>query len=404
MKTVSERPRTVTKPGWRRRRGYALLATAVILLMLVGYYALRAERPPAVTPTRDDGQRWRIGYYEGGPYIDYAGGLLGLVQGLGELGWIEPITLPAFPDEDDTQAIWTYLAEHVESDYLEFVADAYWSANWDDAQREENRQEVLDRLTVVGDLDLMIAMGTWAGQDLATDAHSVPTMVLTSSDPVQAGIIESAEDSGLDHVVAEYDPYRYLRQIRLFHDIVDFQKLGVAHEDSRAGRVYANWDDLQQVARERGFKLVVCHAQDTNLSEMAARQELADCYRMLAPHIDALWIAVHQGEHPKFMPEILAPLFEHDVATWSQAGSDAVRRGVLISVAQQTDYTEVGRWYARTMARTLNGARPRDLDQVFELPLTIAVNLETARRIGFDPPPSLVEAADEVYTQIEGAP
>jgi ABC-type uncharacterized transport system substrate-binding protein len=383
---------------------YLAIATIIILgLIAVSFYrASVGKEVRDTTPTTNDGRKWRIAYYEGGPYVDYAGGLRGVVRGLVELGWMEDIRLPRFENPDDTRSLWGFLAANAESRYVEFVADAYWSAKWDGEQRLANREEAIRRLAETGDIDLIIAMGTWAGQDLATDEHAVPTMVLTSSEPVRAGIIESAEDSGLDHVVAEYDPNRYVRQVRLFHDIVGFQKIGVAHEDSEDGRIYANLDSLERVAKERGFEIVACYARDAGVKEDVALAELTHCYEELAPKIDALWVGGHTGEQPQFMPGILAPMFEHKVATWAQVGSEAVRRGALISVAQQSDYTAVGFWYASTMARIFNGAKPRDLDQVFELPLDIAINLETARRLGFEPPEGLLEVADEVYETVEG--
>ena len=43
----------------------------------------------------------------------------------------------------------------------------------------------------------MIAMGTWAGQDLANGEHSVPTVVASCSDPIGSGIVKSAEEQTL---------------------------------------------------------------------------------------------------------------------------------------------------------------------------------------------------------------
>ncbi len=40
----------------------------------------------------------------------------------------------------------------------------------------------------------MITMGTWAGQDLANDGHSVPTLVCSVSDALASKIVNSAED------------------------------------------------------------------------------------------------------------------------------------------------------------------------------------------------------------------
>lgn len=380
---------------WLSVAGVLLLA-----LMVYGVYTLGNFEQRAVQPQSNNGVEWRLGYYEGGPYIDYAAGLREIVAGLAEQGWLSPIDLPEFDDHEETAKIWSYLVEHAESPYLEFVPDAYWSAQWDEAQREINREEATQRLAQRQDIDLMIVMGTWGGQDLATDAHEIPTVIFNSSGPVEAGIVESCDDSGLDHIFAECDPYRYIRQIRLFHDLVDFERVGVVYEDSPSGRIYNNVEDLREIAIERNFELFECHAPEVGIPEVQAMRNVYRCYEALAPDIDALWVGVHIGENPDFMPELLAPLFEARVATWAQAGPPAVRRGALLSVSQQNN-PALGRWYAKVISQVLGGSEPREIDQIFEPPADIIINLETARRIGFDPPPGLIRAADEIYEEIE---
>jgi hypothetical protein len=49
------------------------------------------------------------------------------------------------------------------------------------------------------------------------------------------------------------------------------------------------------------------------------------------------------------------------------------------------------------MARIFNGASPGELNQVFDDPKQIAINLETAKLIDFKPPKGLLKAADEIY-------
>jgi hypothetical protein len=131
-----------------------------------------------------------------------------------------------------------------------------------------------------------------------------------------------------------------------------------------------------------------------------ARQEVYRCFEELAPLVDAMWLGLHNGIHAEYMPELLEPLFEHGVATWSQTGSEYVRRGVLVSVTKP-DLEPLDFWEAGVIAQIFNGTRPRDIGQVFEQPNVIAINLETAERIGFEPPKGIMKVADEVYEHIE---
>jgi len=45
---------------------------------------------------------------------------------------------------------------------------------------------------------------------------------------------------------------------------------------------------------------------------------------------------------------------------------------------------------------------PNELDQLFEEPPKIAINLKTAELIGFDPPVIILGAADEIFTETVG--
>jgi len=387
----------------RHRVGQAmvLLALTMLSVALAWVVWVRDSDEPDFAPVTNQGARWRIAYYEGGPFYDYHAHLRALVGGLTRLGWMEPLVLPNSGLSNDTRGFWTYLAEHTDSQYLEFVSDAYWSAGWDDTLRLESRAEAIQRFAVIGDIDLIIAMGTWAGLDLATNDHAVPTIIMSTSNAITADVIQSAEDSGYEHVHAWVDPDQYVRQARLFHDIIGFKKLGVVYENTPDGWTYANLDELTKVAGERKFELILCDAPDSGVSQEQAYRGMYDCLEWLAPQIDAMWLSSgHRGMETASLPGMLAPLFAYHVPSWSSQGAEQVARGALISIARR-DLSGLGLWSAKVVARIFHGVKPRDIDQVFELPSAIAINLETARRIGYDPPDGILKAADIVYSTIE---
>ncbi|MGE8658769.1 MAG: ABC transporter substrate-binding protein [Achromobacter sp.] len=360
--------------------------------------AASAAAAPQVFPTkpvpRPDGRKWRIGYFESGDYSEYPRTLRVTVDGLQKLGWI---TVPAIPDGLNGKQMWAYLADNARSDTLEFVRDAWWQpGNFDAAQRPAVREAIKQRLEGKQDIDLIIAMGTWAGQDMAAMGAPVPTIVASTSDAVGARITRSAQDSGLDNLHARVQPERYQRQVRLFHDIVPFKRLGLVYEDSPEGRTYSAVDAVEQVAREQGFKVLTCHAPSNGIPQEAATRNALECYAKLAPQIDAAYVTVHRGVTPASIDTVAEILRQARVPSFSMLGSEEVKHGLLLSLAQ-ADYSYVGLFYAETMARIFNGAKARELSQVWIDPAKIALNLQTARVIGFDPPVDILLAADEVY-------
>lgn len=344
--------------------------------------------------------KWRIAYYEGGQYPDYETILKSTVRGMIALGWIEPLEIPE-QNNPLPGGFWAYLVKNAKSRYVEFVPNGYYSAgNFDRDLRPKVKAQLLERLTNQNDIDLVIAMGTWAGQDLANDQHQVPVVVASTSDPIGSQIVQSAQDSGRDHIHAKVEPDRYARQIELFHDIIGFRKLGVVYEDSPEGRTFAAVEAIERTAKARKFEVVRCFAPFNDVSQEEAETKVVDCYAKISKQADAVYLTVHRGLNTQSLPKVVAPLMRYERPSFSMSGESEVKRGVLMSVAQG-NYTYVGHFHAETIARIFNGAKPRQLSQIWLAPAKIALNLKVAEAISYDPPVDILLASDEIFQKIE---
>jgi ABC-type uncharacterized transport system substrate-binding protein len=379
---------------------FTVLFISSALLAPVPFTQAAETNKEIVAPTTNKGKKYRIGYLEGGPYQEYQTVLKALVDSLVEFGWIEKRSYPQALDEQETWTLWSWLATEAPSDYLDFVTDGYWSAGWDEKVRERNKQVIIDRLNEKNDIDLMLAFGTKAGLDMANDLHSTPTLVVSSSDAIRAGIVKSAEDSGLDHIHAKVDPRRFERQIRLFHEIVRFKKLGIAYENTPTGRTYAALEDVRKAAADLDFEVFECHTLDEVKSIRESEESVVACCQRLAPQVDAFYITMQNGVNVKSLPRILDPLAKHRVVTFSQSSTKEVKYGATMSLAAE-NYQSLGRFHAKTMVNILNGTKPRDLPQVFENTQQIAINLEAAKRIRFRIPLDVLAGAQEIYERID---
>lgn len=369
-----------------------------LLFSVTQVSAANATEQFATDPTLNDGKRWRIGYYEGGEYIEYQKLFIETIKGFMRLGWIETEKIPAQSGEQ-TAEFWEWMRTELDSDYLEFVADGHYSAGWDDDVRTATAAKVIERLNSRNDIDLMIAMGTWAGQDLANNQHQTPTMVISASDPLSAGIIKSVEDSGFDHVNATADPALYHRQLRVFHELVNFKTLGVAFEDTVSGRSYAAVDAIEEQAAKLGFDMLACHTQSDVIDLSIAENSVVNCFEQLAEKADAIYVTSQGGINANSIPQLVEITNHERVPTFSQTGAEEVKYGFMLSLSR-AGYKYIGEFHAETFAKVFNGARPNQLAQLFEEPPKMAINLKTAEIVGFDPPLLLLGASDEIFKSI----
>jgi ABC-type uncharacterized transport system substrate-binding protein len=351
-------------------------------------------------PQGEQGQQWRIAYYQGGEYADYYDYLLATIDGMSQLGWIEPVSVPDSLGRD-SRALWQWLVENVESTQLEFVGDGFYSADWDDNAREYIKRQLISRLNHSQDIDMVFAMGTWAGQDLANNLHRVPTIVISTSDPIRSGIISSLDDSGYENLFVSYDPGFYPQQIQVFHKLIGFKKLGVPFENTVNGRSYAAMDKIEQASAELGFEIVPCYTQSDIADQKLAEQSVVSCFEQLVNEVDAIFVSVQGGVNARTTPTLVSIANKNAVPTFSQNGEREVRYGYLLSLARRAGVGPEGMFLAQNIGRIINGAKPRDLKQVFDGSSTVVLNMKTAENIGLYVNADLLAAADKLYWKIE---
>lgn len=360
------------------------------------------QKEYSITPTLNNGKKWRIGYVEGGNWFAYPSNFKAIIEGLMKLGWIEEKEIFLEVGSQDSKKFWEWVVHNISSQYIEFVPDAYWSSNWQIPKRKEATAAIIKRWHEKNDLDLLLALGTRAGQDLATNKHSIPVTIIDASDPVAAKIVKSVEDSGYDHIHARCDPTRFQRQIRLFHEIIGFDTLGLPFMDDATGRSYSAVDDAEKIAKKKGFKVI--YQPYPKLVHWAADQYykagINSFTKLGEKKVGGIYVTEQTAMDLKNFPNLVSILIKYKIPSFAQSSSTFVKKGALLSISQ-AGYKYVGKFHSEIIAKIFNGAKPRDLPQVFEAPERIAINLKTAELIGFDPPVECLAIADEIYREIE---
>lgn len=360
--------------------------------------ASQANENSETAPTaKADGTRWRIGYCESEYFIVYTQTLAAIVKGLEEMGWINNLEgFNTAVDSGDSRTIWRWLSSREVSLYIEFVDDAFYNLRDTDIDKESS----INRLNSKNDLDIMLAMGAEAGALLSNSSHDTNIFVFAASNAVRSGIINSVEDSGKDNVWAHMDEQRFVRQTRAFYDIVKFKKLGMVYEDSDNARVYSAVNEVERLAKEKGFEIIRYYVREprTPAEYPQYYQEVQAAYNNLAAQVDAVYITIASLEAEK-LPELFQPFYKHKVPIFSQLGNIEVKNGALLSVSVM-DEINIGRFGADNISKCLQGAKPRDLEQSFQSAPTITLNAEVARKLDFKLPFELVIIVDEAYQNI----
>lgn len=115
------------------RRAVAPLLVCLLLLPLL----LRDSALAAADQNRPAGDKaWRVIYVEGGPFSDYQRIFQGLALGLEERGLIRNGHVPLPKDSEEVRGMWEWLHRHAGGNRLVFLADGFYSAEWDSRQRE----------------------------------------------------------------------------------------------------------------------------------------------------------------------------------------------------------------------------------------------------------------------------
>lgn len=353
---------------------------------------------PSLVQKTSNSLKWRIAYIEAGPYIDFPFIFNATIDALHTLGLIENIYTSPITDAKDTKKIWEWLSKNAGGEYIEFVDNAFYSGDWDENERTQNKKNLLGRLNYNKDIDMVLAFGTGAGIDMATNEHSVPMLSMSVTDARQAGIITSIEDSGLDHVHGQIEIGRYVRQLTIFHDIFKFKKLGVPVPTTDEGKASIAYYEILDTAKNLQFEIVPCELNLFNTEELVF-ENLRQCIEKLSKTSDAIYLTTNAGMVWDKMPQLLEPIIESGIPSFSQSGLMETKLGVLMCIAQNS-FSNEGIHGANTMLQIFEGALPRSLGQVFEGPLGLAINLKMAKLIGWNPPFEILSTVDIVYQEI----
>ena len=216
---------------------------------------------------------------------------------------------------------------------------------------------------------------------------AIPIVFGVGEDPVQLGLVASlAQPGGNATGINFFLNEVVVKRLRLLHDLVPKAvRVAVLVNPANTTNTEPTLRAVQEAAPAIGLQIQILNA--TTIGEIDA------AFTALArEHCDALFV----GPDPLFTIRRgqFATLTARDRIPATYARREFVAAGGLMSYG--TDLPDASHQIGVYTGRILKGAKPADLPVVQPTKFEFAINLQTARALGIEVPPSVLAIADEV--------
>jgi ABC-type uncharacterized transport system substrate-binding protein len=348
----------------------------------------------------NNGKKWNVGYIEGGEHYNYSHIFKFFIMELMGDGLIE---ISRLPEDIQSKELWDLLSSGaIKSDFLSFTPENFYSGSWINEKNDFDAQTIINRANN-GDIDIIISAGTKAGKSVANDTHSTPVLSMGASNALLSGILKTQNSSGYDHVFATLFLGKYENHIKIFHEVVGFNNLGVIYENTKNGRSYSGIDVIEEISKERDFNITSCILVDESIDVEEVREYLfLNCVRKLIySGVDAIYLSEQGGSNEKIMATVARIAIEERIPTFSQLGYVHVKKGILIGSSSFDNFKIEANYVARAFKNVLLGIKPNNIPNVITPAATVSINRFTANKINYKIPTVLRGAATTIFNDIE---
>jgi ABC-type uncharacterized transport system substrate-binding protein len=216
---------------------------------------------------------------------------------------------------------------------------------------------------------------------------TIPIVFAVPDDPVRLGLVASlarpgGNATGINFFVNEI----VAKRLGLLHELVPkAARIALLINPGNTFSAEATLKEVPQAARGLGLQLQVFKAGTSS--------EIDAVFRALAREpVDALFLAGDAFYTSRRVQ--LATLAARERVPMTVSGRELVEAGALMSYG--TDITDSFRHVGVYTGNILKGAKPADLPVVQSTKFELVINLQTAKALGLDVPPTLLARADEV--------
>jgi putative ABC transport system substrate-binding protein len=230
-------------------------------------------------------------------------------------------------------------------------------------------------------------LGNLAAQVAKAATTTIPIVFSVGEDPVKLGLVASlARPGGNATGINFFAQEITAKRLGLLHELVPkAARIAVLTNPANTATAESTLRDIPDAARALGLQIQVLNASTSSEIEAAFATLVRD-------RADALYVAgdiFFSSRRVQFAT--LAASYRIPAA---YTGRHIVEVGGLMSYA--TDRADMLRQVGAYSGQILKGAKPADLPVIQSTKFEFVINLQTAKALGLDVPPTLLARADEV--------
>ena len=297
-------------------------------------------------------------------------------------------------DKDDTLSIGiTKIVAHpaldaLEQGVMEVVQQRYPEAVFDNqnANGEMSTASTIAQKFKSDGVDLAVGIATPTAVALANAIDDIPVIFCAVTDPVDAGLVPSLEQSaGNITGVSDMTPVR--DQVALLSSLTDIRALGHVYTSGEANAVRLA-ELTEEACAELGIEFVP--------TTVANSAEVKQAAQSIAGRVDAFYVST-DNTVVSALAALTDVAADAGIPVLSADPSSAAENGVFL--AWGFDYYKMGLATGELVVEILEGADPATIPTRFMTSvddIDLFVNLQVASELGIDVPEDLVSKAATV--------
>lgn len=265
-----------------------------------------------------------------------------------------------------------------ESEYADKVR-----VDYQNAQGDMSVNDTIARNFVSQGKDLLLGIATPSAQSLYNATKEIPILITAVTDPVNAGIVESLENTNTN-VTGTSDNLDIGVQFELINTLYpEAEKIGILYNTGEANSE-VQVRQAEEAAGDYGLELVTAGVTGTN--------DVAQVLDSIIGNVDAIYVPT-DNIVVSSLPLIYARTMEREIPIFASE-SGQVEDGALVT--EGINYESLGYQTGLMAIEILSGRAPSDLPVETSRDTRLTINKNTMEKLGVEFPQEMLDRAEFV--------